>query len=65
MAPTIHLVRHAQGVHNLSVENEALRDPDLTPLGEQQCAALRASFPHHARITRLAASPLRRTLRTC
>jgi len=64
MPPTIHLVRHAQGVHNLSVENESIHDPDLTPLGESQCAALRASFPRQ-RITRLVASPLRRTVNTC
>ncbi|QUC22921.1 uncharacterized protein UV8b_07162 [Ustilaginoidea virens] len=65
MPPTIHLVRHAQGLHNLSAENEALRDPDLTPLGEQQCAELRAAFAHHPRLARLVASPLRRTIRTC
>ncbi|ATY59518.1 phosphoglycerate mutase family [Cordyceps militaris] len=65
MTPTIHLVRHAQGYHNLSVENEKLHDPDLTPLGEQQCRNLRAAFPHHARLTRLVASPMRRTLWTC
>ncbi|UNI18361.1 hypothetical protein JDV02_004634 [Purpureocillium takamizusanense] len=64
MPPTIHLVRHAQGVHNLSIENESIHDPDLTPLGESQCAALRASFPRQ-RITRLVASPLRRTVNTC
>ncbi|KAJ6437692.1 phosphoglycerate mutase family protein [Purpureocillium lavendulum] len=65
MPPTIHLVRHAQGVHNLSVENESIHDPDLTPLGESQCAELRAAFPSHDRITRLVASPLRRTVNTC
>lgn len=65
MAPTIHLVRHAQGYHNLCVENEKLRDPDLTPLGEQQCRDLRAAFPHHDRLVRLVASPMRRTLHTC
>jgi broad specificity phosphatase PhoE len=65
MPPTIHLVRHAQGFHNLSVENEVLRDPDLTPLGEQQCADLRAAFPHHDKLARLVASPLRRTVNTC
>ncbi|KAK1994430.1 phosphoglycerate mutase [Colletotrichum falcatum] len=65
MPVQIHLVRHAQGFHNLSVENEAIRDPLLTDLGKQQCAALRAAFPHHARITHLVASPLRRTLHTC
>lgn len=65
MAPTIHLVRHAQGYHNLSIENEAIHDPDLTPLGEEQCAAVRDAFIHHDKITRLVASPLRRTLHTC
>lgn len=65
MAPTLHLVRHAQGVHNLSIENEHIRDPDLTDLGNQQCAALGAAFGHHDKVTRLAASPLRRTLYTC
>lgn len=65
MTPTIHLVRHAQGYHNLSVENEMMRDPDLTPLGEQQCRDLRAAFPYHDKLTRLVASPMRRTLYTC
>ncbi|KAI9151867.1 putative phosphatase [Paramyrothecium foliicola] len=64
MAPTIHLVRHAQGFHNLSVENESLPDPDLTELGKQQCADLRAAFPHHDKLVRLVASPMRRTLYT-
>ncbi|KAM3463622.1 hypothetical protein MY5147_007267 [Beauveria neobassiana] len=65
MAPTIHLVRHAQGFHNLSVENETMHDPDLTPLGEQQCLDLRSEFPHHALVAHLVASPMRRTLWTC
>ncbi|KAF6819306.1 phosphoglycerate mutase family protein [Colletotrichum sojae] len=65
MVVQIHLVRHAQGFHNLCVENEALRDPLLTDLGKQQCADLRAAFPHHDRLTHLVASPLRRTLETC
>jgi broad specificity phosphatase PhoE len=65
MAPTIHLVRHAQGYHNLRQENETMHDPDLTPLGEEQCAALRKAFPDHDKVTRLLASPMRRTLYTC
>ena len=64
MAPTIHLVRHAQGYHNLNVENEQLPDPDLTSFGIQQCAELKASFPHHSQVRRLISSPLRRTLHT-
>ena len=61
----IHLVRHAQGFHNLNRANHALPDPDLTPLGKEQCAALCAAFPHHDKITHLVASPMRRTLYTC
>ncbi|KAK4160054.1 histidine phosphatase superfamily [Cladorrhinum sp. PSN259] len=66
MAKTyVHLVRHAQGFHNLCVENHQLRDPDLTPLGQEQCAALQKDFAHHGKVTHLVASPLRRTIYTC
>ncbi|EGR47414.1 uncharacterized protein TRIREDRAFT_64010 [Trichoderma reesei QM6a] len=65
MPPTIHLVRHAQGYHNLCPENETLPDPDLTPLGLEQCASLNASFPYHAQLRALVASGMRRTLYTC
>lgn len=67
---TIHCVRHAQGYHNLNEANHSIPDPDLTPLGETQCATLSkvfpSSFPTGApKITHLVASPLRRTLYTC
>lgn len=65
MTITLHLVRHAQGFHNLNHANEAIPDPYLTPLGHAQCAALRAAFPSHASVTHLVASPMRRTLLTC
>lgn len=65
MKTYIHLVRHAQGLHNIAKENEEILDPDLTPEGERQCATLRDEFPYHDKITHLVASPLRRTLRTC
>ncbi|KAM7216151.1 Histidine phosphatase superfamily [Rhypophila decipiens] len=61
----VHLVRHAQGYHNLSYANHALPDPDLTPKGEEQCATLCKNFPFHDKITHLVASPMRRTLYTC
>jgi len=65
MPTYIHLVRHAQGYHNLSYANHTLPDPDLTPLGKDQCAHLAKTFPLHPQITHLVASPLRRTLYTC
>lgn len=65
MPTYVHLVRHAQGYHNLSYANHALPDPDLTPKGEEQCATLCANFPFHDKITHLVASPMRRTLYTC
>jgi broad specificity phosphatase PhoE len=65
MAPVIHLVRHAQGYHNLNAENLWIRDPDLTDLGKQQCEELCKNFPYHDQITHLVASPIRRTIYTC
>ncbi|KAF3898386.1 Phosphoglycerate mutase [Trichophyton interdigitale] len=64
MPPVLHCVRHAQGFHNLSVENHVLQDPLLTPFGEEQCRALRANFPYHADVELIVASPLRRTIYT-
>lgn len=65
MTITVHLVRHAQGFHNLTAINQQIPDPYLTPTGKEQCTALRAEFPHHDRLTHLVASPMRRTLQTC
>jgi broad specificity phosphatase PhoE len=62
---TIHCVRHAQGYHNLNHANHQIHDPDLTPLGESQCATLNSTVPYHSRITHLITSPLRRTIYTC
>ncbi|OKL56356.1 hypothetical protein UA08_08510 [Talaromyces atroroseus] len=64
MPPIVHLVRHAQGYHNLTTANHTLPDPELTQLGEQQCAQLQESFPYHSQIELVAASPLRRTIHT-
>lgn len=41
-----------------------MHDPDLTPLGEEQCHQLAAAFPYHKSIDLLVASPLRRTIST-
>jgi broad specificity phosphatase PhoE len=67
MPATIHCIRHAQGFHNLGFEYHTLQDPSLTPLGEQQCAALQqTSFPASTQrqISLITASPLTRTLHT-
>lgn len=65
MAPTIHLVRHAHGFHNISREHENIKDPGLTELGEQQCKSLREIFPYHSQLACFVSSPLRRALSTC
>ncbi|PQE30394.1 phosphoglycerate mutase protein [Rutstroemia sp. NJR-2017a WRK4] len=64
MPTTIHLVRHAQGFHNLTTANHILPDPLLTPHGLEQCRVLSQNFPSPDSITHLVASPLRRTIYT-
>ncbi|KAF9888655.1 hypothetical protein FE257_008413 [Aspergillus nanangensis] len=64
MPPIVHCVRHAQGVHNLKVENHVIHDPLLTDLGNEQCRKLRDAFPRHAQVNLVTASPLRRTIYT-
>lgn len=64
MNVTIHFIRHAQGFHNLSFENESIPDPLLTDLGKQQCADVRRNFHSHDKLTYLVSSPMRRTLYT-
>lgn len=64
MTPRLHLVRHAQGLHNLCNDNTKIHDPDLTALGEQQCAELQKHFPHHQGVDLIVSSPIRRTLYT-
>ncbi|KAI9826477.1 MAG: hypothetical protein M1819_007370 [Sarea resinae] len=65
MVPIVHCVRHGQGFHNLGAGFYSLRDPRLTPLGEEQCKTLRnTSFPDQSNISLITASPLCRTLHT-
>lgn len=64
MPPIIHLVRHAQGVHNLSVDNHHILDPELTPLGEDQSRALGSAFSGTVNPELILSSPMRRTLQT-
>jgi broad specificity phosphatase PhoE len=64
MAPKIHLVRHAQGFHNLCQANSTIHDPLLTPRGKEQCAELQNNFPYHSGVDLIVSSPIRRTLYT-
>lgn len=80
MPPTIFVVRHAQGYHNIKVgsyplessygvadslqRRHHLRDPHITDLGHEQCIQLRDKFPHHDEIDIVMASPLIRTIET-
>jgi broad specificity phosphatase PhoE len=64
MAPKIHLVRHAQGLHNVCTENTKIHDPILTTLGQQQCAELQNNFPHHQGVDLIVSSPIKRTIYT-
>ncbi|KAH7396981.1 histidine phosphatase superfamily [Phaeosphaeria sp. MPI-PUGE-AT-0046c] len=63
MPPKIHLVRHAQGEHNLRRDYTIL-DAVLTTTGKEQCRALSAAFEHHGDVDIVFASPLRRTIQT-
>ncbi|GME66338.1 Ubiquitin-conjugating enzyme E2 [Neofusicoccum parvum] len=63
MPPTLYLVRHAEGEHNVNRRHH-LRDPPLTPLGHEQCAHLRATFADSDKISIVLASPLKRTIQT-
>jgi broad specificity phosphatase PhoE len=66
MPPILHLMRHGQGYHSAEVTKDGhlLHDPSLTPKGITQCQARRATFPRHAQIDLLLASPLRRAIQT-
>lgn len=64
MPPIIHLVRHGQGLHNLSYANLHLPDPGLTPLGEEQARGLISRFLGLANVQLIVSSPLRRTIQT-
>lgn len=63
MTATIHCVRHAQGLHNVGAGCYTIPDPQLTPLGIEQCETLRKStFSDQSNIALVMASPLCRTL---
>ncbi|KAI0130446.1 histidine phosphatase superfamily [Xylariales sp. AK1849] len=68
MAPVFHLIRSAQGHHNLRNDRDML-DPVLTPTGLEQCIKLNGKFQGMPSvvtgITHFVVSPTRRSLQTC
>lgn len=63
MASQIHLIRHAESVHNVSKDFSQL-DPSLTSLGFEQAAKLDQSFPYADHVGLIITSPLRRAIQT-
>ncbi|PYH88711.1 phosphoglycerate mutase-like protein [Aspergillus ellipticus CBS 707.79] len=63
MPPTLYLIRHGQGEHNIN-NSHHLRDALLTDLGKEQCRNLRDTFPYHADVSLILASPLKRATQT-
>ncbi|KAF2657635.1 phosphoglycerate mutase-like protein [Lophiostoma macrostomum CBS 122681] len=63
MPPTLYLVRHAEGKHNVS-KNWDISDPVLTAQGKVQCTNLCKAFQYHNVINLVVASPLRRAIQT-
>ncbi|KAI0408493.1 histidine phosphatase superfamily [Xylaria palmicola] len=62
MAPTIHVIRHAQAQHQIN-QDYTLRDTELTPLGIEQSKALAGEIAK-LDIDFVYASPLRRSIMT-
>ena len=64
----VHLVRHAQGIHNVAGHawcNKEYEDPTLTLLGVHQCSSLKNKTEQYLRnVEAVFTSPLRRTLQT-
>ncbi|OGM45144.1 hypothetical protein ABOM_006666, partial [Aspergillus bombycis] len=62
MPPRVHLVRHAEGLHNVGREYWGLTDPSLTDKGREQCRQLRDSFAFHSEVELIVSSPLCRAI---
>ncbi|KAJ5090813.1 hypothetical protein N7532_009497 [Penicillium argentinense] len=63
MPPTLYVIRHGQGEHNVN-DASHLRDPLLTAKGKEQCLELQQAFPVPQDISLILASPLQRTIQT-
>jgi len=66
MPPRIHLVRHAQGYHNLDPveEQRRIHDPALTEHGVKRCIEFNDTYPGYVHLDLICASPMRRTIQT-
>ncbi|KAG9749044.1 phosphoglycerate mutase-like protein, partial [Aureobasidium melanogenum] len=66
MAPRVHLVRHAEGHHQLepTSKNELIHDPSLTDNGVKNCRQFRSIFPDYVHLDLICASPMRRAIQT-
>jgi broad specificity phosphatase PhoE len=63
MEARVHLVRHAESVHNIDKDFTRL-DPDLTLAGAQQAKDLGRLFPYSNKVGLIITSPLRRAIQT-
>ncbi|KAI0972039.1 histidine phosphatase superfamily [Xylaria arbuscula] len=63
MPPRIHVIRHAQALHNVN-QDFSHHDPELTELGYQQCKAAAKELESLDKIELILASPLQRTIQT-
>lgn len=59
----VHVIRHAEGVHNIG-NDKTIPDPELSTKGLQQAGELHDDFPHKENVGMILTSPLRRTLQT-
>lgn len=59
----LHVVRHAEGIHN-PAHDKTIPDPPLTQKGIKQCERLSQIFPYKQDVGLVVTSPLRRTLQT-
>lgn len=68
MAPTstVHIVRHAEGFHQLPRDHPdaSIRDPSLSPHGIEQSKLLNRRYQFHISTDLLCASPLRCAIQT-
>jgi broad specificity phosphatase PhoE len=63
MAVQIHLLRHAEAVHNL-YHDKTISDPPLTSLGHQEATKLGENFPRKDKVGIILTSPLKRAIET-